>query len=167
MQGDTLPPHDGKNPILTTAMNCNGGFVTVPANSVVNPGVFTVECWARPEWDAMASPACRTVVDSRTQGGGLFFGFVIFVNENGNWEAQLGGTGSGNFLIVTAGEGGLARCDPRCVDMRRNQCGRLHRWRAGRERFICHGGVCSNTTAPLVIGVGAPYLRLAHAAVRQ
>ncbi len=158
VQGDTLPPHDGKNPILTTAMLCNGGFVTVPANSVVNPGVFTVECWARPEWTAAAAPAFRTVVDSRNQGGGQFFGFVIFVNEAGNWEAQLGGTGSGNFLVVTAGTATLQAATHVVLTCDGTNAAVFIDGAPAASGSFATGAFAPNTVAPLVIGVGAPYL---------
>ncbi len=156
--GDTNSPFNDPN-APTSAMNANGGFVTVPANSVVNPGTFTVECWVRPEWDVTASPAYRTIIDSRNQGGGLFFGFVIFVNQGGEWEAQLGGTGAGNFAIVPGGSAALSAashvvltCDGTKAALFINGA------EAGSASLPGGSSFAPNTAAPLVIGVGAPYL---------
>lgn len=160
--GDAVQPLN--NPAaITTAMQCNGGFVSVPVNSVVNQAsAFTIEFWARPEWDAMAAPAFRAVIDSRSQGGGLFFGFAIWVNEDGNWQAQLGATGNGNFIEVTAGPAPLSAATHVVLTFDGT---------SGVAALFINGTQASpsvplppgtsfapNTTAPLVIGVGTPYL---------
>jgi hypothetical protein len=158
--GDTLPPHDPKNPISTTCMQADGGFVAVPFNSTVNPAsAFTIEAWVLPGWDANAPQAYRTVIDSRSQGGGLFFGYVIFVNETGLWEAQLGGTGNGNFVIVTAGAASLTiathvvlTCDGT------NAALFINGTQAASKALPAGSSFAPNTTADLSIGVGMPYL---------
>lgn len=101
VQGDTLPPHDPANPMPAPAMHVDGGFVEVPFNQVLNPDPpFTIEAWAQAD---EVGAAFRAVIDSRNQGGGLFFGYAIWVNEDGNWQAQVGATGSGNYIEVLGG----------------------------------------------------------------
>ena len=91
---ESLLPGDAKQPgndpnVLTTGMQVDGGFVTVPSSSVVNPaGPFTVEVWARPEWKG-DSPARRVLIDSRFNLGTAQGGFVIWVEEDGSWQANL------------------------------------------------------------------------------
>jgi hypothetical protein len=158
--GDTLPPHDPKNPTSTTCMKTDGGFVTVPVNSVINPpSAFSIEFWALPEWDTMAKPALRTVIDSRNQGGGQFFGFAVWVNEAGNWEAQVGGTGNGNVIQFAAGAASLSvashvvlTCDGT------NAALFINGTQGGTASLPAGVSYAPNTAAPLVIGVGTPYL---------
>jgi hypothetical protein len=155
--GDTNPPYDDPDN-RTTAMTVNGGFVIVPPNSVVNPSTFTVEAWVLPGW-GMAPPAYRTIIDSRDQGGGQFFGFVIFVNESGNWEAQLGGTGNGNYAIVPGGSASLS--DATYVALTCNGTKAtlfVNGTEAGSASLPAGSSFAPNTVKPLVIGVGAPYL---------
>jgi hypothetical protein len=156
--GDTNPPYDDPDN-RTAAMSVNGGFVIVQPNSVVNPSKFTVEAWALPAWDSMAAPAYRTIIDSRNQGGGLFFGFVIFVNENGNWEAQLGGTGNGSYAIVPGTTASLTdatyvalTCDGSKAKLFVNG------EEKGSASLPAGSSFAPNTVKPLVIGVGVPYL---------
>ncbi len=155
--GDTNPPYDDPN-ALTNAMTVDGGFVNVPANSVTNPPVFTVEFWARPEWNpATAKAAYRAVVDSRDQGGGQFFGFVVWVNQKGLWEAQLGGTGAGNYVIVPGPAAKfdtthvVLTCDGTTATLYINGA-------PAPANSLPTGSFAPNTTKPLAIGVGAPYL---------
>jgi hypothetical protein len=99
--GDAVQP--ANNPaVITNAMLCDGGFVTVPFSQVINPDPpFSIECWARPEWDAAVS-AFRAVLDSRNSVGATVSGYEIGVNENNQWEARLGVTGANPVLVVTA-----------------------------------------------------------------
>jgi hypothetical protein len=108
----------------------------------------------------MAKPAFRTVIDSRTQGGGLFFGFAIWVNEDNNWQAQLGATGSGNFIEVTAGLAVLSKATHVVLTADPNLGAALFidgtptatvPWPSGAS-------FAPNTVASLTIGVGMAYL---------
>lgn len=155
--GDAKQPGNDPN-VLTTGMKVDGGFVTVPLNAVINPSIFTIEAWARPEWGAGAKAAFRAVIDSRFQGNGMFSGFAIWVNQSGNWEAQLGATG-GNFIVVTA-------------DAAQQAATHVVLTFDGAKAALFTNGVKTsadvplpmgaqfnpNTTAPLVIGVGFPWL---------
>lgn len=166
VQGDTVPPHDPQNPVPTKAMQVNGGFVEVPftqfSNVINRAPPFTVEAWVRREWDNAAPPAFRAVIDSRNQGGGLFFGYAIWVNEAGNWQAQLGATGNGNFIEVTAGAAVQSAKTHIVLTVDQNDGATLFingtpasptvAWPPGESSFA------PNTVASLVIGVGTPYL---------
>lgn len=110
--GDAIQPGNDFN-FTTTAMNVNGGCVSVPANDVTNPPAFSVEAWVNPNWDAPGS--IRTVVNSFSQNGSVEGGFSLFANESNAWEAELffgtptpltvtGGTvtaGSTAYLVLT------------------------------------------------------------------
>lgn len=105
LPGDAVQP--GNDPkILTTGMQVDGGFVTVPAAAAINPPVFTVEAWVRPEWSAAASPAARGIVTSQSAGTGTS-GFILWVNEAGNWEALINDGTSSGVATATAGMAAL------------------------------------------------------------
>lgn len=157
LPGDAVQPGNDPN-VLTTGMQVDGGFVTVPLNAVINPSVFTIEAWARPEWGAGAKAAFRAVIDSRFQGNGMYSGFAIWVSEAGNWEAQLGTTG-GSVIVVTADAAQQAATHV------------VLRFDGTKAALFTNGVKTSpdvplpmgtqfnrNTTAPLVIGVAFPWL---------
>jgi hypothetical protein len=140
LPGDAVQPGNDPN-ILTTGMQVDGGFVTVPFNGVINPPKFTVECWARPEWTAADAPAFRAIVDSRTiaAGGTVFTGYALIVNEAGNWKAAP----SEAAHVVLTCDGGNATLFVNGVQAAAKSLG---------------GAFAPNTQSPLVIGVGGPWI---------
>lgn len=160
LPGDAVQPGNDPN-ILTTGMQVNGGFVTVPVNGAINPpGPFTIEAWARPEWAAADPAAFRSLIDSRDNNIMGVHGFAIWVNEQGNWEAVLNCTNSTNAL-VTAGPATLSSATHVVLTFDG----------ANAASLFINGALASavtplpagetfspNTTKPLVIGVGAPWL---------
>lgn len=160
VQGDTLPPHDGKNPILTTCMQCDGGFVTVPANSVVNPTQFTIEAWVRPEWDAAAPPATRVFIDSRGIVGGVVHGYALAVNEAGLWEGVLSVAGGVTTVLVIGDSATLSAATHVVLTFDGTNAAL---WTGGTQTspltpLPAGSTFTPNTTSPLVIGVGLPWL---------
>jgi hypothetical protein len=159
LPGDAVQPGNDPN-VLTTGMQVDGGFVTVPFNGVINPTAkFTIECWARPEWSAGDPPAFRAAVDSRTinPGGTAFTGYAIVVNEAGNWEAELGAMGVAGFVMVTGGKAALSEaahvvltCDGSNATLFVNGV------QAATKSL--GGAFAPNTQSPLVIGVGGPWI---------
>ncbi len=155
--GDSVQPGNDPN-ILTTGMQVNGAFVTVPAASAINPPVFTVEAWVRPEWDE-AEVASRAIVTSQSSDAGTH-GFILWVNNAGNFQAIINdGTSSGS-ATVTAG-----KATPNTIT-------HLVLTFDGANASIFTDGALSggpsplpagssyspNTTEPLIIGAGFGYL---------
>jgi hypothetical protein len=160
VQGDTLEPHDAENPILTAAMRCNGAFVSVPVNKVVNQsGPFTVEAWALPAWTEGDAGVFHSLIDSRDNGPAGLFGFAIWVNETGLWEAVLNCTNSTNVLL-TAGKASLTKVSHVVLTLDDANNGSLfiNGAPASTKPLPAGESFSPNTTKPLVIGVGAPWL---------
>lgn len=161
VQGDTVEPHDPENPILTTAMRCNGAFVSVPVNSVVNQaGAFTIEAWALPAWADGDPGVFHSLIDSRDNNPAGIHGFAIWVNETGLWEAVLNCTNSTNVLL-TAGKASLTKVSHVVVTLDDTNIASLfiNGVLASVATPLPAGESFSpNTTKPFVIGVGAPWL---------
>lgn len=157
--GDTLPPHDPKNATSTTCMQADGGFVTVPANSVVNPMQFSIEAWVRPEWDAAAPPAVHVFIDSRGVVGDVVHGYVLTVNQAGSWEAALSVAGGVTTVLVTGGPATLSVATHVVLTF---DGGNAALWTDGTQAspltpLPVGSTFTPNTTSPLVIGVGLPW----------
>ena len=152
--GDTKQPGDDpKDP--TTGMQVRGAFVTVPFNAALNPSVFTLEAWVKPEWDP-AVPAIRTIVDSRDNIGGPIHGFVLWVNQAGNWEAAFGDA-NGGFLLATASKADLSQ--PSHVVLTFDGTNAVIYVNAvPTAPFQMAAAYSPNTTQDLVIGAGEPWL---------
>ena len=151
----------GNDPnILTTGMQCDGGFVTVPANNVTNPpGPFTVECWVRPEWTKNDPAAYRMVIEGRNvqAAGPVFTGYCIDVNEAGEWEAQVAGDGQPQFTLIKSIAADLGTtshvvltCDGTSASLFINGLGPSSGKPLGAT-------FAPNTTGPMIIGAGSPW----------
>jgi Concanavalin A-like lectin/glucanases superfamily len=158
--GDTVQPLNDPN-VRTTAMQVEGGFVSVPANSVVNPAApFTIEAWVRPEWDAAAPPAFRVIVDSRDVSGTASFGFALWINEVNQWEAAIGVNGSPQFVRVTGEKATLSATTHVVLTFDGTNGALFTDGIRTSPMTPLPGGMAfsPNTTKPLVIGVGLPWL---------
>jgi hypothetical protein len=98
LAGDLKQPGNDPN-VRTTGMQVNGGFVSVPFPDVIDPTTFTVEAWVRTEWDS--NGATRAIFDSRGSVNSAVVGFVLWVNDNGNWEAVFDGSNGGVLKLTT------------------------------------------------------------------
>jgi hypothetical protein len=159
VQGDAVQPGNDPN-ILTTGMQTDGAFVTVPLNAVVNPAPpFTVECWARPEWKDNSGAAFRMVIDSRDTTGGAFTGFCIDVNEQGNWEAELGTVGASGFTTVTAGQATLSAVTYIVLTVEGNVATLFINGNSMAQTTLSTA-FSANKVQPLIIGAGLRWLPL-------
>ena len=163
VQGDTVPPHDPNNPILTSAMQCNGGFVSVPFvnDGVVNQdGPFTIEAWVRAEWDAAATLAFRAIIDSRDNTGTQVSGFEIGVNQANQWEARLGVTGANPVLVLTASPVTLSVATHIVLTFSGTDAALfINGTQMSQPTSVPLGSTYTpNTTQPLIIGAGLPWL---------
>lgn len=157
--GDTLPPHDPKNPISTTCMQTDGGFVFVAANGTCNPPVFSVECWVQPGWDAAGPAASRLIVDSRNRVGTDKSGFGLLVDDAGNWQAWIFHSADTDLLTVTAGKAALDAPTHLVLTFDGANAAIFVNGAQAATGSLPAGAVFTpNTGAPLVIGVGYPYL---------
>lgn len=155
--GDTVPPHDPKNPISTTCMQCDGGFVSVDANVTCNPPVFSVECWAQPEWNASDAPATRRVIDSTDATAVDGFGYAIGVDLDGKWSGSVGNSGAGNAFVVAVG--GTAELNkPAHLVLTFDGSNASLFVNGALAGSVAVPAFAPNTTKPLVIGVGGPFL---------
>ncbi len=158
LPGDAVQP--GNDPaVLTTGMQIDGGFVTVPVSGTINPTPkFSIELWARPEWKNTDPPAARVVIDSRNDvNDATFSGYAIVVDEAGNWEAQIGAVGVPAFVIAT---GTTANLNQRNHVVLTFDGTTILLFVDGQQAVskALGGTFAPNTQAPLVIGVGAPWL---------
>jgi hypothetical protein len=157
LPGDAKQPGNDPN-ILTTGMQCNGGFVSVPFSKDINPSApFTIECWVRPEWTAGDAPAFRMIVDNRFTDMTAFTGFGLEVNNAGNWEGQVGVVGSPGFVTVAAGKAELnvtthlvLTCDGNKATLFVNG--------ASAASVTLGAAFAPNAQGPLIIGAGLPWL---------
>ena len=162
---ESLLPGDAKQPgndpnVLTTGMQADGAFVTVPLSSVINPPPpFTIEAWARPEWADGGLPTLHVLLDARGNVGMSHGGYAIWVNTDGNWEAVVIGTGPSN-AVVTADKAALSTVTHVVLTYDgTNATLFTNGVRAPQSASLPMGQTFSpNTTVPLVIGVGNPSL---------
>jgi hypothetical protein len=160
VQGDAVQPGNDPN-VLTTGMQTDGAFVTVPLNAVVNPAPpFTVECWVRPEWKDNSGAAFRMVIDSRDTTGGTFTGFCIDVNEQGNWEAELGTVGASGFTTVTAGKAALSAVTYVVLTVDVTNVATLFINGNSMAQTTLSTAFSANKVQPLIIGAGLRWLPL-------
>ena len=148
------PPADPL--VLKTGMQVRGAFVTVPYSATINPAVFTVEAWVRPEWDGSV-PAYRAIVDSRDNVGGTIHGFVLWVNQAGNWEAAMADV-DGNFLFATAGQAAFGETAYLAFTFDGTNAALFVNGVKASQPMSLPAAYSPNTTQDLVIGAGAPWL---------
>ena len=163
--GDTVPPG---------CMVVDGGFVEVPWNDKFIPKQsFTVEAWVRPDWSVNDPKANRFVVDSRDINPGT--GFALFAQADPdqpgvyNWAGIMGNGDAGikGFTIVVADavvlRSGEPPADPVYLAMTfdaTNQTLTLFVNGGNDGVGVNVPGVLymPNTTQPLWIGAGAPFV---------
>jgi hypothetical protein len=157
---ESIVPGDAE-PDLQTGMQTDGAFVAVPLNAVVNPPPpFTVECWVRREWSDSAGAAFRMVIDSRDATGGAFTGFCIDVNEDGNWEAELGTVGATAFVVVTAGPAVQMTATHVVLTVDATNTATLFINGDSTAPKSLGAAFAANKTQPLIIGAGLHWLPL-------
>jgi len=157
--GDTVPPHDPKNPISATCMDTDGGFVSVPANSTCNPPVFSLECWVRPGWNEGDPAASRSIFDARHQVGTDRFGYSLLVSDAGKWTAFIFLGGATPLLTVTASKVDFTAATHLVLTFDGANAAIFVNGTQAATGSLPPGAVFTpNTAGRLAIGAGFPYL---------
>jgi Concanavalin A-like lectin/glucanases superfamily len=168
VKGDAVQP--ANNPAdITTCVVVNGCYVDVPFAMEFTPqGSFTVEAWVRPDWTNGDTDAWRFVVDGRDSMPGR--GFAIFAKTDDtqmgvyHWAGVVGNGGVGNagFTIVTqAMPIALGTPDPVYLALTydaSNPMLTLFVNGSSKTSTAVVPAYVPNTTQPLWIGAGTPYL---------
>jgi hypothetical protein len=163
--GDTVPPG---------CMVVNGGYVEVPWNDKFIPkNSFTVEAWVRPDWSAADPQADRFVLDMRDNNPDTGFALLAQADPNQpgvyHWAGVMGNGGAGtDGLTVVAGDeivlgSGGTPAEPVYLALTYDVPNQV------LTLFVNGGGegggtkvpsfpYVPNTTQPLWIGAGAPYV---------
>ncbi len=152
VKGDAVQPLNDPA-VLTTAMQCDGGFVSVNFTSVVNPPApFTIELWAMLGLAPNDPAAMRTVIESRDAAGG----FAIRVNNTGNWEGVLDVSGMAAPVVFTGAKATSAATHVVLTYDGANAA--LFTDGTRTSQVTSAPGFVRNTTMQLAIGVGATAL---------
>jgi hypothetical protein len=170
--GDVVVPLN--DPFPPACMVVNGCYVEVPWNEKFIPtDSFTVEAWARPDWSTRDPQADRFVLDARDHNPST--GFALYAQADPNqpgvyhWAGIMGngGTGADGFTIVAGDEIKLASggtpAKPVYLALTYdapNQTLTFYVNGGGEGGGIKVTSVpyTPNTTQPLWIGAGSPYL---------
>jgi hypothetical protein len=176
VQGDSVQPGNQLD-VRTTCIVVNGCYVDVPFDAAFNPPTsFTVEAWVRVDWDANAPHAYRAVVDTRSLNPCT--GFALFAKAEDNqpgvyrWQAVIGNGGSGaaGFTFANGDGAPIALNDPSMPSgvtyylalTYDGPSQTLVIYVDGEQRGakVTSAVYVPNTTQPLWIGAGAPYVPL-------
>jgi Concanavalin A-like lectin/glucanases superfamily len=116
--GDAVQPADDPTKI-TSCVVVNGAYVNVPFNAKINPATsFTVEAWARVDWDKNAPHAWRAVLDARTFDPCTGFAIIAKADDSQpgiyHWLGVLGngGTGAAGFTFAISDDPPITLNDP-------------------------------------------------------
>lgn len=174
LSGDTDLPVGTGDTVAPGCMVVNGAFVAVPWNDKFIPKQsFTVEAWVRPDWSVNDPKADRFVVDSRDFNPGTGFGLSAQADPDQpgvyHWAGIIGNgdTGAKGFTTVVADAvvlaSGEAPADPVYLALTYDATSQT-------LTLFVNGGndgvgvnvpgvpYVPNTTQPLWIGAGAPYV---------
>ena len=171
VKGDAVQP--GNNPaIITPCVVVNGGYVDVPFNTkFIPPTSFTIEAWVRVDWTADDPHAWRMVLDSRELNPCT--GFALFARaQDGqpgvySWAGLIGngGTGTAGFTIASLADPAITlsgRSGGTTYYLALTYDGpsqTLTLYVNGAQLTKVTSAVyVPNSTQPLWIGAGAPYL---------
>jgi hypothetical protein len=168
--GDVVPPES--DPVPPACMVVNGCYVEVPFNVKFIPQAsFTVEAWVRVDWTALDPNAFRFVLDVRefspaTTGIGLCAKPVDDQPGVYQWRGIVG-DGSDAFVFADSSEAPFTLKDPTAA------AGTIHYLaltydspsqtlalfvNGAQHGQATNAGYAANTTQPLWIGAGAPYV---------
>jgi len=149
--GDLVPPDFTAR---TACVELDGAFVHVPPQAALNPDSFTIEAWVRVEWDGTAERAVRCVIDSRDSDTG----FALLVNEDNFWEARVG-TGGGRMFAAVTGDHTIRFGVTYHVAATYDRASGALALFVDDEQYLTTGvDYVRNTTQPLWIGAGFPFL---------
>jgi hypothetical protein len=174
--GDAVQPADDPG-VRTPCVVVNGAYVNVPFNAKINPPTsFTLEAWVRVDWDKNAASAWRFVLDARTFDPCTGFAIIARADDGQpgiyHWMAIVGngGTGTAGFTIAVSDDPPITLNDlsmPAGVTYYLavtfdGPSQTLILFVDGEQRGpkINPAVYVPNTTSPLWIGAGAPYVPL-------
>ena len=177
--GDAVQPSDDPTK-RTPCLVVNGAYVNVPFNAMNNkknpPTSFTVEAWVRVDWDKSAPHAWRAVLDSRTFNPCTGFAIIARADDNApgvyHWMAVVGngGTGAAGFTFATSDDPQITLNDPSMpagvtyyiAVTYEGPSQTLILFVDGEQRGpkINPAVYVPNTTNPLWIGAGVPYVAM-------
>jgi hypothetical protein len=174
--GDTIQPGNQLN-ARTPCLVVNGCYVNVPFNAKINPTTsFTVEAWVRVDWDKNAPHAWRAVLDARDFNPCRGFAIIAKADDNQpgiyHWLAVIGngGTGAAGFTSATSDDPPIILNDPSLPNgvtyhlavTYDGPSQTLILFVDGEQRGpkINPATYVPNTTKPLWIGAGVPYVAL-------
>jgi hypothetical protein len=173
VQGDSVQPGNQFD-VRTTCIAVNGSYVNVPFNAAFNPPTsFTIEAWVRVDWDANAPHAYRAVMDARDFNPCTGFGLFAKAEDNQpgvyRWEAVIGSGGT-TFTVATSDDPPITLNDPSLPSSVTYYLAltydgpsqTLVLYVDGEQRGpkITPVAYLPNTTQPLWIGAGSPYVPL-------
>ena len=174
--GDAVQPADDPTK-RTPCLVVNGCYINVPLNAKINPTTsFTVEAWVRVDWDKNAPHAWRAVLDARDFNPCTGFAIIAKADDNQpgsyHWLAVVGngGTGAAGFTFATSDDPPITLNDPSLPNgvtyylaVTYDGPGQtLILFVDGEQRGpkINPATYVPNTTNPLWIGAGVPYVAL-------
>jgi hypothetical protein len=175
--GDAAQPADDPTK-RTPCLVVNGCYVNVPFEpnlNKINPTTsFTLEAWVRVDWDKSAPHAWRAVLDSRDFNPCTGFAIIAKADDNQpgiyHWMAVIGngGTGAAGFTLATGDDPPITLNDPSMPSgvtyyLAVTYDGQtLILYVDGEQRGpkINPATYVANTTKPLWIGAGVPYVPL-------
>jgi len=155
----------------------NGCYVNVPFNAKINPPTsFTIEAWVRVDWSADDTSAWRFVLDARGFDPCTGFGLLAHADDGQtgvyHWQAIIGNGGSGTagFTFATSDDPPITLNDPSLPSgityylavTYDGPSQTLILYVDGQQRGpkITPATYVANTSQPLWIGAGAPYVPL-------
>jgi hypothetical protein len=169
VQGDTVQPGNQFD-VRTTCVVVNGCYVNVPFNAAFNPPTsFTVEAWVRVDWSATDPHAWRFVIDARDFNPSK--GFAIYARADDDqpdtyhWGAILG---SGTAFTLATSDEPITLNDPSLASGLTYYLALTYDSASQTLVFYVDGEqrgpkiapvlYVPNTTQPLWIGAGAPFV---------
>jgi hypothetical protein len=176
VSGDSIQPANDYTK-RTPCVVVNGCYVEVPFNPKFNPTTsFTVEAWVRVDWDKSPPYAWRFVLDSRDFNPCTGFGILARPDDTHpgvyHWQAITGngGTGVAGFTFATSDDPPITLNDPSLASgvtyyiavTYDGPSQTLILFVEGEQRGpkINPAVYVANTTKPLWIGAGIPYVPL-------
>ena len=174
--GDAVQPGNDAN-IVTPCLVVNGCYVNVPFDAKINPTTsFTIEAWVRVDWTENDASALRFVLDARDFSPCTGFGLLARADDGQtgvyHWQAIIGNGGSdtAGFTFATSDDPPITLSDPSLPSgityylavTYDGPSQTLILYVDGEQRGpkVTPATYVANTTQPLWIGAGAPYVPL-------
>ena len=168
---------DSNSSAATTCLVVNGCYVNVPLVSKISSLTsFTLEAWVRVDWDQNAPHAWRAVLDARDINPGTGFAIIATADDNApgvyHWMGVIGngGMGAPGFTLAVSADPPITLKDPSSGTATTyylavtydgpSQTLILYVDGLQSGPAITSAVYVPNTTKPLWIGAGVPYVPL-------